>query len=265
MDYFQLKSLLAVLLVAAGVTAAVSMLTLMGKSEKRLSAGTLRRIHTVSGYTFYLLVVVLTVFGLQYLGAVGDSITLRGVIHWVLASLLVFLLLLKLAIVLYFRQFLKFVPVIGMAAITLTLVVVTVSAVFFAVTGRLTRVADLPVAPAGTMLQAEEIVASSGQFPPVAGGAPLLTDQTALGDPSLGAVVFSRYCADCHYANSDGLKVGPGLAGLFSREKLDVNGRSVSEESVRDQIMSPDGTMPSFQAHLSEGELDDLVAYLEKL
>lgn len=271
-DYFQLKTLLSVLLVAVGLAAAFSMLTLMGRSEKGLSPKALRRVHTISGYAFYALMVILTVMGLQYLGAAGDSLPLRGVIHWVLASVLVFLLLLKLAVVLFFRQFLKFVPVMGMAAITLTLVVVTVSAVFFAVTGRLTS--ERPGAD-----ELEETIVSPGEAliaPDNAeeerGGTAAPDGRGSGGGTSSGRAVTERggaiyedYCADCHHADSEKWRVGPGLAGLFDRETLEVNGRKVNRESVRAQIVSPDGTMPAFGDILSEQELDALLTYMETL
>ena len=48
MDYFQAKTLLALLAVAAAVTAAISMLTLMGRAERRAGVRALRNTHQVS-------------------------------------------------------------------------------------------------------------------------------------------------------------------------------------------------------------------------
>jgi mono/diheme cytochrome c family protein len=261
MNYFQLKTLLAVLIVAAGLTAALSMLSLMGRSERRMSPAALRKTHVVSGYIFCVLLAVLAVMGLRHLGLVGDAISFRGVLHWVLASLLVFLLLLKLVVVRFYRQFLKFVPVMGMAAITLTFVVVTVSAVFFAVAGLPTSAVSGPdgsgVAEA---LSTEEIVVRAPEQQPDA-----LERQAVHGNSSAGLILFENHCTHCHYAESDTRKIGPGLAGLFSWDVLDVNGKPVTPASVREQLVSPVGKMPSFRSRLSEGELDDLISYLQTL
>jgi mono/diheme cytochrome c family protein len=281
-NYFQLKTLLAVLLVSAGLAAAFSMFTLMGRSEKRLSPGALRRTHTVAGYTFYALLVILTIMGLQHLGIAGDNLPLRGVIHWVLASVLVFLLLLKLAVVLFFRQFLKLVPVIGMAAITLTLVVVTVSAVFFAVTGKLTTdregsdtLGEVITAPGEALIAPDEGKARRGETEVTgeqasvsrASREPVDAEEASIERAlaERGDEIFHEYCADCHHTDTERWKTGPGLLGLFDRESLEVNGRDVTVESVREQIVSPDGVMPAFGNTLSGQELDALLAYLQAL
>jgi len=238
MTFFQVKTLLAVLFVAAGLTAALSMLTLMGKPERKMGVAVLRNTHRVAGYTFAVLLVVLAVMGLRYLAAAGDTLSLRGVLHWTLGSLLVFLLLLKLAEVRVFKQFLKHVPVMGMMVITLALVIVTLSAVFFTLTGGLSAETPFAFAP--------------GEDAPPGGAA-------------LGAVTFRTNCTGCHNADSDETKIGPGLAGLFGRDALKVGGKPVTRENVRGQITAPAEAMPSFEGYLSGNELDDLVAYLETL
>ena len=233
MTFFQVKTLLAVLLVAAGMTAALSMLTLMGKTERKLGVMTLRNMHRAAGYSFAVLLVVLAAMGLSYLGAAKDTLPLRGVLHWTLGSLLVFLLLLKLVVVRVYKQFLKFVPVMGMMVITLALVVATLSAVFFVVTGGLS---PAPGAMSGTE-----------------------------GTAELGRATFATYCSDCHNSDSQERKVGPGLAGLFDRDALTIGDRPVTRENVRGQIVTPAGTMPSFGGFLSEEQLSDVVDYLETL
>ena len=114
MSYYAIKSLLAVFFLAAGATALVSMLTLMGRSERRLGALTLMRTHRIAGYVFVALVVVLATMGFRHLARAGDGLPLRGVIHWTLALFLVAALALKLVIVRSYRQFIKFVPVFGL-------------------------------------------------------------------------------------------------------------------------------------------------------
>ncbi|MFH1689950.1 MAG: cytochrome c [Candidatus Eisenbacteria bacterium] len=262
MSFFVTKTLLATLFIAAGLTAALSMLTLMGKAERRMGVMALRNMHRVAGYVFATLLVVLAVMGARYLSAAGDSLSVRGVLHWSLASLLVFVLALKLAVVRWFKQFIKFVPVMGMTVITLALVVTTLSAVFFVVTGGFggseprdtTSVEiqndadDTPVAAA-----ADEASADAGQ-----------REETSTSVDQ-GGQVFGKYCSGCHYDDSTGKKIGPGLAGLFARDTIEASGMPMSPENVRTQIVAPAGGMPSFEPYLSEQQLDDLIVYLETL
>jgi mono/diheme cytochrome c family protein len=51
------------------------------------------------------------------------------------------------------------------------------------------------------------------------------------GDPDKGKEVFQQ-CTPCHNADSTEKKMGPGLKGLFSKEKLN-NGKKPTEENVR--------------------------------
>ena len=238
MSYFATKSLLAVFFVAAGATALISMLTLMGRSERRLGALVLMRTHRIAGYVFVALLLVLATMGLRYLSAAGDGLPLRGVIHWTLALFLVAAVGLKIAIVRSYRQFLKFVPVFGLIVFSLAFVVAAVSAGFFAVTGR----GD----PAAVEQPQAEYVSDAG-------------------DPALGESTFERNCRMCHFADSAEAKTGPGLGGLFSRDRLTSSGRPVTRDSVRGQIEAPVASMPSFKSRLSRDELIDLLAYLETL
>ncbi len=246
MSFFAVKTTLAVLFVAAGLTAAISMLTLMGKPEKRMSVSALMKVHRTAGYVFVGLLVVLAVMGVRYLAAAGDSLALRGVLHWTLAAALILILALKLAIVRTFKQFVKFAPVLGMTVITMALLVATISAGFFAITrGR------APTADAGR--PAVEAVQPAAE-----------TTQLA-GDATLGESAFATYCSNCHNADSTESGIGPGLAGLFDRAELPSSGRPVTRENVRAQIVTPMGNMPSFQSYISDKGLSDLLAYIETL
>lgn len=257
MDYFQAKTLLAVLAVAAAMTAALSMLALMGRAERRAGAKTLRNTHRAAGYVFAVILVALAVMGIGYLAAAGDALPLRGVLHWVLASALVALFLLKIAVVRWYRQFLKYVPVMGMILIVLVLLVAAISAGFHVVSGGSRPSNGARRAETGT-IEADD---GAARTEPVE-AAP---SDVAVGDPESGGALFVSYCAGCHASDSREAGVGPGLAGLFDRDRLVTGGRPVTRENVRSQILSPAGGMPPFDGHVSEDELDDLVAYLETL
>lgn len=239
MSFFAIKTMLAVLLVAAGLTAAISMLTLMGKPERRMSVGALRATHKTAGYVFVGLLVILAVMGVRYLAAAGDGLALRGVLHWTLAVALILILALKLAIVRAFKQFLKFAPVLGMTVIAMALLVAAISAGFFVVT--------------------------RGGAPTAEVGRPPVESAQLAGDAALGESTFATNCANCHDAASTETRIGPGLAGLFDRGELPSSGRPVTRENVRAQIMTPLGNMPSFQSYISDEGLTDLLAYIETL
>jgi mono/diheme cytochrome c family protein len=244
-SYYHFKSLIALLVMVAGVTALTSMLTLMGRSDARLGGPALRAIHRAAGYAFAVLVAVATVMGLRHLGFVADALPLRGVVHWVLATLLVVVLGLKVVISRFFKQLLKLAPALGLTVFSLAFVVVVVSAVFFLITGGVV----------GAWAPAVEVLTSQTQ--PV--------EASGLPDVALGEALFARHCSHCHYADRGDSKIGPGLAGLLSRGTLSSTGMPATVESVRAQILDPVGAMPSFAARLSDEELRDLLAYVATL
>jgi cytochrome c2 len=296
MSLFVTKTLLAMLFVVAGLTAALSMLTLMGKAERKMGVMALRNTHRVAGYAFAVLLVVLAILGLHYLSAASDSLSLRGVLHWSAAALLVFVFALKLAVVRWFKQFIKFAPVMGMIVITLALVVVTLSAVFFVVTGgfggsgNVVSTAEVESRADTEQNQAVEPEAADPGLEVVAGepsdavkptepgkpddtetpppepvGSIAGADPVREADTAAGQQVFARSCAGCHHSDSAGRKIGPGLAGLFEREAIASSGLPVTPENVREQILSPAGGMPAFKGLLSEEKLDDLIAFMQML
>jgi mono/diheme cytochrome c family protein len=83
------------------------------------------------------------------------------------------------------------------------------------------------------------------------------------GDAAKGKEVFGQ-CAVCHNADSTDKKMGPGLKGHFKHDKL-VNGKKVTDATVRDQIEQGGNGMPSYKDMLSDTEKDDLIAYLKTL
>ncbi len=83
------------------------------------------------------------------------------------------------------------------------------------------------------------------------------------GDAAKGKEVFGQ-CAVCHSADTTDKKVGPGLKDLFKHDKL-VNGKKVTDVTVREKIDQGGNGMPSYKDLLSDGEKDDLIAYLKTL
>jgi cytochrome c len=83
------------------------------------------------------------------------------------------------------------------------------------------------------------------------------------GDPAKGKVVFEQ-CSVCHNADSADKKVGPGLKGLFKKDKLS-NGKKPTDASVRAKIDEGGNGMPAYKDMLTDQEKDDLIAYLKTL
>jgi len=83
------------------------------------------------------------------------------------------------------------------------------------------------------------------------------------GDAAKGKAVFEQ-CGICHNADSETKKMGPGLKGLFKREKMG-NNKKPTEANVRAKIDEGGNGMPQYKDMLSDAEKDDLIAYLKTL
>jgi len=79
-----------------------------------------------------------------------------------------------------------------------------------------------------------------------------------------GGALFTANCAICHYADSQATKVGPGLQGLSTAEKLPATGLPVNAENLRTRIVNGGQKMPPFR-HLKDAEVKSLVDYLLRL
>ncbi|HEY1336946.1 MAG TPA: cytochrome c [Bryobacteraceae bacterium] len=83
------------------------------------------------------------------------------------------------------------------------------------------------------------------------------------GDAAKGKEVFEQ-CSVCHNADSEEKKMGPGLKGLFKKDKM-VNGKKPTEANVRARVDEGGNGMPAYKDMLSDQEKDDLIAYLKTL
>jgi cytochrome c len=84
------------------------------------------------------------------------------------------------------------------------------------------------------------------------------------GDATKGKSVFEDNCAVCHNADSDEKKSGPGLKGLFKKEKM-TNGKKPTEANVKAVIAAGGNGMPAFSDMISDEERDNVIAYLKTL
>lgn len=229
------KSVLAIFFLSFGLIAVICMLTLMGKAERKTSATFLRRLHKAAGAAFAVTYLVISYFCLHYVKMLGEGMSTRAVFHGVLALALFIVLALKLSIVQFYKQFIRYVPGLGMTVFSLAFAVFFTSAgYFFLVRGGASQ-AETPVSEA-----------------------------EATADAGSGQTLFDNRCSFCHYADRTESKLGPGLKGVLKRDKLPVSGRPATPENVTQQLLNPYKGMPSF-ASLSEQQIKDLLAYLRTL
>ncbi len=243
MPILELKSYIAIPFMAAGIVAVLMMFDLMGRSERKLSPNFLRRGHKLAGFIFVVLLGVLSYLCIEYVAAVGDRMSHRAVFHGVLALGLIGILLVKILIVRFYREFMRFVPTLGIITFVLAFVVFFTSAGYF-------FLREAHEHGAGEVTKAEEV--AQAPIPDLE------------GDPAGGETVYSNNCASCHAADSEDWFIGPGLKGILARETLPESGRPATLENVRSQIVNPVGAMPAFTS-FSDRQMVDLLAYMGTL
>jgi mono/diheme cytochrome c family protein len=108
----------------------------------------------------------------------------------------------------------------------------------------------------GSMAKAQSNNVSSTQQVAKSAGNP--------AEVSSGKTTFEQRCAICHYAESPAQKIGPGLAGLYTRRKL-ADGKRVDDANLARGIQSGGKNMPGFKDALKPNQIRDLIAYLKTL
>jgi cytochrome c len=94
-------------------------------------------------------------------------------------------------------------------------------------------------------------------------GSMLLLANAKKPDAAKGKETFEQ-CAVCHNADSTEKKMGPGLKGLFAKDKM-ANGKKPTDATVLAKINEGGNGMPAYKEMLSDDEKADLLAYLKKL
>jgi cytochrome c len=84
------------------------------------------------------------------------------------------------------------------------------------------------------------------------------------GDAAKGKEVFDQ-CSVCHNSDSTDVKIGPGLKGLFKKDKLSTTGKPVTDANVIEKINEGGNGMPAYKDILSDPEKANLIAYLKTL
>ena len=238
MSYYLIKTILGWLFLVVGFAALLSMFTIMGKQEKKMPAPKLRKIHHGAGRLFFLLMLINAVIGFRFWVIMGDTLSLRAVLHALLALGLVIVLALKVAIVKRFPNLLRYAPTLGMIVFSMGFVVFLISGGFYSAR------ALTPTAAGTEMGEMAAVIPT--------------------GNAESGAALFVAQCSACHFADQEEAKFGPGLAGLLKKERLPSSDRPATLENVRSQILKPYQSMPAF-TDLSEEAMSDLLAYLNTL
>jgi cytochrome c len=237
MTIYLLKSLAAVAFLVLALAAALSMLTLMGKTEKKTGPERLRKIHRAAGYLYAFVLLGLAGLGISIWVRSGDSLSIRAVIHIFIGLFLLGIFFMKWLIARFFRQFLRLMAALGMTVFVISMVNFSMAGYFFL---------------------------RAGAHRPVPGDPAPSPAATLAGNTENGAAIFAGLCASCHSLDKEDQKLGPGLIGLFKRDRLPRSGKPVTEENVRHQLIRPVLSMPAF-TRLTEQEIADLMAYLKTI
>jgi cytochrome c2 len=245
MTIYLIKSLIAVAFIALAFSAALSMLILMGRPAKRANPEKWRRFHRLVGYLYGLFLLVLSALGVSLFVKTGDFLPPRGVVHAFIGLFLLSVFFLKWLVARFFRQFLRIVPTLGMAVFVISIVSFSMAGYFFL------RAATSQPLPGGVV---SPDAVRSGRA--ISSG----TDASV----ERGSLLFEGLCSSCHYPDRKEIKHGPGLKGLFELPSLPYSGKPVTEANVREQLLRPAQSMPSFSG-LSDQELTDLLAYLKTI
>lgn len=237
MSLIWIKTVGAVIFLIAALAAFLTMMSMMGRPEKKTDPGVLRKAHHAAGWTAALLSAALALLGYRFWISLGDTASVRAVFHIVLASAFLVVLLLKLLIVKFYKQFLRLAPTLGLLLFALSLMT-------FSVSGGYT---------------AARAIFNPGLPLPEMGG----LESSAVPDAVDGKALFDNKCAACHHPDKREFLMGPGFSGLLKAETL-PSGRTANRENILRQIREPMASMPAFP-DLTEKEAAALLTYLETL
>lgn len=228
------KSILSLFLVGLAIVNLVTMLEVLGRTNaKPADPKRLRLIHRVSGYCFIGLFLVLSYFCLVIMRGMEHEPSSRVALHGVLSVAAFLIVVIKIALVRFYKKYYAMAVPLGLMVFVLTVSTTAVSAGYYF-----------------TMRGTAAVAITSD------------VEETLVGE---GATLFNeRGCADCHHADRTDPKIGPGLKGLFERERMPVSGWDTSEDNLRKQIRTPFRAMPPY-ADLTEEEMDALVVFLKSL
>jgi cytochrome c len=238
MSFFITKVILGTIFFLSGLAATLTMLTHMGRAEKKTGPSTLRKLHKFFGFIFFLLLLALAFMGLRYWASVGDNISTRAVMHGVLALALFIVFFTKVTIIQFFKQFLKMAPTLGLIVFSLAFIVFALSGGYYVLRGLYSP---------GVV----EITKTN-------------TDIKIKDRSEEGKKIYETKCLSCHSPDTEERKIGPSLMGLLRKDSLPHTGNPATVENIKKQLIRPALTMPALK-DFTDQEFADLFAYLQTI
>ena len=89
---------------------------------------------------------------------------------------------------------------------------------------------------------------------------PLSLGQNGKGDAAAGKLLFEEKCQECHNADSDEVKTGPGLKGV--KDGKLPSGMKATRDNILELVNEGRDEMPAFKDSLTGKEKEDVVAYV---
>jgi mono/diheme cytochrome c family protein len=245
-------------MVALATISMVTMFEIFGRTERRFDSERMKKIHRVSGRTYFLLFTFIMYFCLSFIITTKAELSTRAAFHTVFALTILVLFALKLLYLRIYRQYYERVKIIGLLMALLTFGLVGTSAGYY-----------LLVSKFGTDRSFDTIMQYKKQLALAAGVGKneaverviVKSDSESIGR---GKNLFDSKCKFCHHANSTETTVGPGLEGILKKRKLPVSKLSATPENVIRQLKQPFNRMPSFE-YLTDEEISDIMAFLNTL
>src|SRR5437899_3601991 len=79
-----------------------------------------------------------------------------------------------------------------------------------------------------------------------------------------GQRLYTQTCRNCHFADSSKPLSGPTLAGVFRKPFL-PSGRPANNDILKQTIYAGRNNMPGYKGVFTDGQMNDLLAYLHTL
>jgi|GEM_PF-1609928 len=79
-----------------------------------------------------------------------------------------------------------------------------------------------------------------------------------------GQRLYTQTCRNCHFADSTRPLSGPSLAGVFRKPFL-PSGRPANNDIMKQTIYAGRNNMPNYKGVFTDGQMNDLLAYLHTL
>ena len=131
MSLYVIKTVFAFLLLGAASGAFFTMMARFGRPGDEARSEKLRRLHKTFGWIYIILLIPLVIGGGIFLVRMGSGLSVRGALHFLLASVLLAVVLLKVLIVKTHRQLMRYAASLGMTLFSITLVIFLMMAGYY--------------------------------------------------------------------------------------------------------------------------------------